>query len=387
MDDRLRDLQHLTQVALSRPDERDFLWELLDGTKKVLGADTAAVLLLDRRAGELVAASASGQEEEVHQRVRLPVGQAFAELIAAECQPVTIDDVDRNDPRNPILLTSEVRSLLGVPLMDGATVIGALHIGSFTHREFTQADAELLQFAADRAAQMTHAEHSVAGALQRSLLPPALPVVPGLEMAARYVPGHGRIGGDWYDVFVLPTGEACAVIGDVAGSGLQAAVIMERLRTAVRSYTLDTRDPAVVLSKLDEHVRHFEPDAIATVLCAVFEPGLDKVTISSAGHFPPVVAVPGSAAVLADIPSDPLIGAFPAPRTATTIGVPHGSALCLYTDGLVERRGRDLDEGEEILRQAVTAGPPPANCAAVMHALVGPDPVDDDIAILMMRRV
>jgi phosphoserine phosphatase RsbU/P len=386
-DDRLRGIQNVTQVALSLPEELDYLWELLDRTKKILGTDSAAVLLLDRRSGELVAASAVGQEDEVHQRVRLPLSQRLAEMIAEECRPVAIADVDHSQVLNPILLTTETRSLLGVPLMDGGTVIGQLHVGSQTRREFTDADAELLQFAADRAAQITQVEYSPAAGLQRSMLPSALPDIPGLELAARYVPGHGKIGGDWYDVFVLPTGEPCAVIGDVAGSGLQAAVIMDRLRTALRSYALETRDPADILTRLDHHVQHFEQDVIATVLCAVFHPGLDKVEISSAGHFPPVSAAPGRAPELADIVSDQLIGVSPVQRRATTIAVPPGTTLCLYTDGLVERRGRDLDEGQELLRRAVTTGPPRASCDAVMQDLVGHDKADDDIAILMMRRV
>jgi phosphoserine phosphatase RsbU/P len=375
------------QAAPSRLEESDFLWELLDRTKEILGADAAAVLLIDRRSGELVAASASGREDdEVHQRVRLPVGQGFAEQVAAECRPVAIERVDHSRVLNPILLSTDIRSMLGVPLMDGETVIGVLHVGSLIPRQFTSADTRLLQFAADRAAEIAYAGYSAAGALQRSLLPPSLPAVPGLEMAARYVPGHGKIGGDWYDVFVLPSGEPCAVIGDVAGSGLQAAVIMDRLRTAVRSYALETRDPAEVLSRLDEHVQHFEPDAIATVLYAVFQLGLDKVEISSAGHCPPVVAGPGGPAEVANIASDHLIGAFPAQRRTTTIELPPGATLCLYTDGLVERRDSDLDERQEVLRRTVAARAPCANCAAVMQALVGHETVKDDIAILMMRR-
>lgn len=388
--DRIRDIRNVTHVAMSRLEERDFLWELLDRTKRILGADTAAVLVLDRRSGELVAASASGDEHEVHQRVQLPVGQAFAERIATDCRAVAIDDVDHGDALNPILLAADIRSLLRVPIVDGGTVVGVLHAGSVTHRKFTDADAALLQVAADSAAdgaaEIAHAGDSIAGVLQRAMLPPALPAVPGLEMAARYVPRHGKIGGDWYDVFVLPTGEPCAVIGDVAGSGLQAAVIMDRLRTAVRSYALETPDPADVLTRLDRHLQHFQPDTIATVLYAVFRPGLEKVEISSAGHCPPVVAGPDTEPVLADIASDQLIGAFPALRRATAIAVPPGTTLCFYTDGLVERRDRDLDVGQEMLRKTVDAGPPRANCAAVMQALVGRETVHDDIAILMMRR-
>jgi serine phosphatase RsbU (regulator of sigma subunit) len=123
-------------------------------------------------------------------------------------------------------------------------------------------------------------------------------------MAARYVPGSGNVGGDWYDVFALPSGEVCAVIGDVAGTGLKAAVIMGRIRSALRAYALETADPADVLDRLDRKMRHFEPDAMATVLCAMFSPSLDQVRISSAGRLPPVIACPGKPAVPVDVAPD-----------------------------------------------------------------------------------
>jgi phosphoserine phosphatase RsbU/P len=389
--ERLRDIQHLTDAALSHLDAADFLPELLDRAKVILQADTAAALLLDRGSGDLVAAAASGLDEEVRQGVRIPIGQGFAGRIAAERRPVIIEHVDHGTVLNPILLAKGVKSLLGVPLMASGSVVGVLHVGSLTHREFTDADVEVLQLAAERAAaavqsQMTHTERSAASVLQRSLLPAALPAVPGLEMAARFVPGNGKIGGDWYDVFTLPSGETCAVIGDVAGSGLQAAVVMGRIRAAVRSYALVTRDPAGVLTMLDEHVQHFEPGVIATVLYAVFQPGLDKVEISSAGHFAPIAATPGFPAAPAPIATDVLIGAAPVSRRATTIPVPVGTTLCLYTDGLVERRGSDIDDWIELMRHTLAAAPPASNCAAVMQALVGRDEIPDDVALLMVRR-
>lgn len=390
-DERLRDIQQLTDVALSHLEERDFLPELLDRTKAVLQADTAVVLLLDRGSDELVAAAASGLEEEVRQGVRVPLGMGFAGRVAAERRPVIIEHVDHTKVVNPILPARRIQSLLGVPMMAGGAVIGVMHVGSLVPREFSGADVEVLQLAADRAAsavqaQMARAERSAAAALQRSLLPSALPAIPGLEMAARYVPGDGRIGGDWYDVFVLPTGEPCAVIGDAAGSGLRAAVVMGRLRTAVRSYALETRDPAEILSRLDRHVQHFEPGVIATVLCAVFRPGLDQVEISSAGHLAPVLAEPGRPPVLAPIAADLLIGAAPARRRAITAAFPPGTTLCLYTDGLVERRGQPIDDGLDLLRRTVAAAPPAVNCATVMQALVGSNRLKDDIALLVLRR-
>ena len=294
MADRLRDIQSITDAELSRLDDQDLLAALLERTKDILGADTAAVLLLDWSSGQLIATAAAGLEEEVRQGVRIPLGRGFAGRIAAGHKPVILDRVDHSTVLNPILLARGIRSLMGVPLVAGGRVIGVLHVGSLTGRTFTDQDVELLQMAADRAAAAVHsmttrADAVAALALQRSLIPSAPPVVAGAEIAARFVAGQGGVGGDWYDVFTLPSGELGLVIGDVAGSGLQAAVIMGRMRSALRAYALETTDPAEVLTRLDRKMQHFEPDALATVLYAVIEPGLSRAHISSAGHIPPVV--------------------------------------------------------------------------------------------------
>jgi sigma-B regulation protein RsbU (phosphoserine phosphatase) len=391
-EDRLRDIQAVTDAALSRLDDHDFLAELLDRTKDVLQADTAAVLLVDYSSGQLIATAAAGLEEEVRQGVRIPVGRGFAGRIAAEHRPVIIDRVDPTTVLNPILLAKGIRTLMGVPLVAGGRVIGVLHVGSLTPREFTAQDTELLQLAADRAATavqslMTRDDRIAAAALQRSLLPSALPGVAGAEMAARYVAGSGAVGGDWYDVFTLPSGELCLVIGDVAGSGLPAAVVMGRMRSALRAYALQAHDPAEVLDRLDRKMQHFEPGALATVLYAVFDPALDRVQISSAGHPPPVLASPGQPAGLPDIAAGLMIGvAADARRQVTTVKIAPGAVLCLYTDGLIERPDQPIDDGLARLCQAVTAGPPEAVCSAVMGALVGREPARDDIALLTFRR-
>ena len=206
-------------------------------------------------------------------------------------------------------------------------------------------------------------------------------------MAARYVPGTGNVGGDWYDVFVLPSGELCAVIGDVAGSGLRAAAIMGRIRSALRAYALETPDPADILARLERKLRYFEPDAMATVLCAVFSRALDEVRISSAGHLPPAMCLPGQAGRPADVVPDTLIGLPESPeRHVTTLAVPPGTVLCLYTDGLVERRDRPIDDGIGRLCSAVTGSDPEAACARVMTAMADFSPHSDDVALLVLRR-
>jgi phosphoserine phosphatase RsbU/P len=159
------------------------------------------------------------------------------------------------------------------------------------------------------------------------------------------------------------------------------------VRSARRAYALETRDPAEVLGRLDRKMQHFEPDAMATVLYAVLDPGLDVMRVSLAGHFPPVIAPPGRPAELASAEPGLMIGAaVGVSRPVSTVPVPPGTLLCFYTDGLIERAGEVIDEGLARLCQAVTAEPPDLACSAVMRALVGSEPARDDIALLMLRR-
>jgi serine phosphatase RsbU (regulator of sigma subunit) len=392
LENRLRDIQSITDAEMSRLSEHDFLAELLGRLRGVLQVDTAAILLMDPKHELLIATAAAGLEEEVRQGVRIPVGRGFAGRIAAEGKPVVLDRVDHTTVLNPILLDKGIRSLLGVPLVAGRTMLGVLHVGSVTGRRFTAQDIELLQLAAVRAAMtvqsmMARDDRIAATTLQRSLIPTTLPVIPGAELAARYIAGHGVVGGDWYDVFILPSGELGLVIGDVAGSGLAAAVIMGRMRSALRAYALETPDPAEVLGRLDRKMQHFESTAMATVLYMVIDPDLNCAHIASAGHLPPIVATPDRPAEVVDIPANLMIGVAPdAQRQVTTLDIPPGAVLCLYTDGLIERPGQLIDDGFARLCQVVRAQPPDIGCAAVMGALVGNEPARDDTALLMFRR-
>jgi len=403
---RLRDIEALADVALSRLDEQALLEALLERVKKVLQADTAAVLLLDQSASQLVATAASGIEEEVRQGVRVPLGTGFAGRVAASREPVILTEVDQSTVRNPLLVDRGLRSLLGVPLFAGGKVIGVLHVGSLSGRQFGQQDVELLQLAADRAALALHSLMSqddalAAAALHRSLLPATLPSVPGTDLAARYVAGSGNVGGDWYDVFVLPDGKLGVVIGDVAGSGLASAVVMGRMRSALRAYVLETADPATALRMLDRKIQYFEPGAMATVLYGLYTPGTGEFAFSSAGHLPPVLAVPsGRPSGVLPVRPNPPIGAADDPerRTATAV-IPPGALLCCFTDGLVERRYEVIDVGigrvAATLDELIAAGPSRSGrrvplaedaCALVMRTLVGNTPAQDDIAMLTLHR-
>ncbi|MGH3782989.1 MAG: PP2C family protein-serine/threonine phosphatase, partial [Pseudonocardiaceae bacterium] len=383
----------MTDAALAHLDVDDLLVELLDRVRELLEVDTATVLLLDPSSQQLSVTADRGIDAAVRQGIRIPVGKGFAGRVAAEKQPVIIEQIDHTNVLYTIFREHGVCSLLGVPLLSRGTVIGVLHVGTLAPRRFTEEDVRLLQIVADRVgfatqSRLAEVERAAAAVLQRSLLPARLPVVPGLELAARYVPAeNGGVSGDWYDVFALPSGWLCIVIGDVVGRGLGAAEVMGRLRSALRAYALLGGDPAEVLGRVDQQVQHFDPETMATVLLAMFEPSLERLHVSSAGHPPPMIALPNQPAALLDVPSDHPVG-VPGGlrRRATTITVPLGALLCFYTDGLVERRGTSLDAGLARLCELVLAGPVDSVCAEVMARLVGDDPPDDDVAMLAVRR-
>ncbi len=391
--ERLKIIQSLTDSALSRLAEHEVLDEILSRVKKALEADTASFLLMDRASGDLVPMAAHGLGGDIGDACRIPLGQGFAGRVAAERKPLTISRADGIDGLDPQLAAAGVRALLGVPLMNGGRLLGVLHAGFLSEHAVTSEDAEVLQVAAGRAAAAVQSllatqDRQAAAALQRSLLPAALPPVPGVELAARYLPGTGNIGGDWYDVFVLPSGDLGLVIGDVAGSGLQAAVVMGRMRSALRAYALQTTDPAEVLRRLDRKIQYFEGGSLATVLYAVVNHERSAVTISSAGHLPPVYAPPDGPAVVVPARQDLLIG-LDAAATRHVISMPlqPGAVLCCYTDGLVERYDEIIDDGIERLRARLRAGPAEALTASVTRALAGSQPRRDDTALLTMRRL
>src|ERR671936_2140714 len=150
--DRIRAIQSVTEAALTFFSLDELLPELLERIRAVLGADTAAVLLLSEDGDVLIARAAKGLEEEVERNVRIPLGAGFAGRVAAERRPIVLDDVERADVLNPILLEKGIRSLVGVPLLVQSRVLGVLHVGTFRRRPFSNDDVELLQIIADRVA-------------------------------------------------------------------------------------------------------------------------------------------------------------------------------------------------------------------------------------------
>jgi putative methionine-R-sulfoxide reductase with GAF domain len=390
----LRRIDAVTDQALAHLDVESLLEELFRRLTELLEVDTAAVLLVDQATNELVATAARGIEAEVRQAVRIPVGKGFAGTIVARVEPVVLEHVDETNVVNPILLERGIRSLLGVPLVASGRVIGVLHVGTLTPRSFDDADIRLLQMVADRVAlaidaRRTNAERAAASALQRSYLPARLPAIPGVELAARYLPGEtGNVGGDWYDVFRLPDDRLGVVMGDVAGRGLAAAIVMGRLRSALRAYAIETANPAEALERLDRKAQHFEAGEMMTVLYGVLELGTERMELSSAGHLLPMLASPGREAASVEARVDPPLGTMrEVNRHRTTVEIPSGTALCMFTDGLVERRQVPLDDNLDRLRKVVTASHPDVVCRSVLTALLDDQPNPDDVAVLVIRRI
>jgi serine phosphatase RsbU (regulator of sigma subunit) len=312
--------------------------------------------------------------------------------VAAARAPLIVDHVPDADIVSPVLRAKGLATLVGVPMFAGGDVLGVLHVGTLAKRHFTEQDVALLQLVADRAGLASQARQTVADraatlALQRSLLPGRLPRPAGVDLAARYLPGHHLgVGGDWYDVFTLPSGHLGVVVGDVSGHGLRAAVVMGRLRSALRSYALEHDDPAEVLDRLDRKITHFEPGNMATVVYALLDPDRNTWRITSAGHPPPLLAAPRDATSPLAVPPDAPVGTgWRLPRRTTPVDFPKGSTFVLYTDGLVERRGEVIDEGIRRLCDAVHPSPAEAVCRAVMAGM-GVTESEDDIALLAIHR-
>jgi serine phosphatase RsbU (regulator of sigma subunit) len=235
-------------------------------------------------------------------------------------------------------------------------------------------------------------ERDTAVTLQHTLLP-RLPELPGLALAARYLPSSlaGQVGGDWYDVLALPDGNVGVAVGDVAGHDLTAAAAMGQLRAVLRSYAWDDDAPGQVLDRVCRLVRGLDDDTMATVLYARLSPpgpdGGRDLVYASAGHPPSVLVLPGGGTELLEVVS-PVIGIETDPRAQGRVAVPRGATLLCYSDGLVERRGEDLGDGIEALRRVAAehASLPVDDLAErVLTAMVPQGPVDDDIALLVLR--
>jgi serine phosphatase RsbU (regulator of sigma subunit) len=233
-------------------------------------------------------------------------------------------------------------------------------------------------------------QRAVAEELQRSLLPERLPQVPGLQLAARSKPVNTamRVGGDWYDVISLPSGDVGLVVGDVVGHDLRAAVAMGQLRASLRAFAVYEPSPAAVLSRVNTVADLLQVTDLTTCLYAVVNPATRMVRWSSAGHLNPLaVGASGQGQVLGGDPGPPIGVSSEAVYVDRSCRLePHG-ALMLYTDGLVERRRVSITDSLSRLERIT--GPydgPGGLCDHVLEVLLADEPVvDDDVTLLALQ--
>jgi serine phosphatase RsbU (regulator of sigma subunit)/anti-sigma regulatory factor (Ser/Thr protein kinase) len=393
-----RHLLSIADSALAYMSLEDMLCELLERIRGSLAVDTAAVLLVDEDRGVLVARAARGLEEEVRQGVQVPLARGFAGRVAAEARPIIIENLDHADVVNPILRQRGIRSMLGVPVKVEGRVIGVMHIGTLAPRVFDDDDVTLLQLAADRAAlaideARISEQRAVTEIMQRSLLPDALPEIPGVRLSAKYLPaGSGvKVGGDWYDVFQLANGRLVFVIGDVVGRGVRAASVMAEIRIALRAYLVQGQELPAVVSLLNQLLVSMGRERGATLSILELDLDADELEVLSAGHLPPLLVSPDGKARLLDEPRGLPVGVSTGHRYHThRYPFPPGSRLLLYTDGLIERRAESIDDGFERLRSAARAaarGTESSFADRVYRALLDETALEDDVALLAIETV
>ncbi|MFJ3668139.1 SpoIIE family protein phosphatase [Streptomyces sp. NPDC090106] len=243
--------------------------------------------------------------------------------------------------------------------------------------------------AAERLRASERRQRETAVTLQRSLLPQVLEEPDDLRIAATYQPGgtEAAVGGDWYDVITLGGGRTALVIGDVMGRGVRAAAVMGQLRTAVRAYARLDLPPHEVLNLLDGLATEIDANQIATCAYAIHDPNEGKLVYASAGHLPILVRDESGAVQRADEPTGPPLGTGGWMHSSGSIPLGPGSTAVLYTDGLVERRNEDLDEGIAALEHALSGatGTPQVVCDRLVRSAGVTADHDDDVAVLVLQ--
>ncbi|MGC9500646.1 ATP-binding SpoIIE family protein phosphatase [Streptomyces sp. WG7] len=232
-------------------------------------------------------------------------------------------------------------------------------------------------------------QRETAVTLQRSLLPQELEEPDDLRVAATYHPGgtEAAVGGDWYDVITLGGGRTALVIGDVMGRGVRAAAVMGQLRTAVRAYARLDLPPHEVLQLLDGLATEIDANQIATCVYAIHDPNEGRLVYASAGHLPILVRDENGTVQRADEPTGPPLGTGGWMHTSGSIALTPGSTAVLYTDGLVERRNEDLDDGIAALERALSGatGSPQVICDRLVRSAGVTPEHDDDVAVLVLQ--
>ncbi|TYB52984.1 SpoIIE family protein phosphatase [Nonomuraea sp. PA05] len=361
--------------------------------------DVQALAILTAKGGRLRVAASRGYSrqaiDEFDGRPVIPVAPADQPFDAA--QPAFFSTWDQLRATYPDAVRSDDMSAWAfLPLVTSGQPIGTCilaydrpHRFSTDERATLTALTGLIAQAFERA-RLYDVKHQLAQCLQSSLLPHKLPHVPGLDVAARYVPATPGmdIGGDFYDLIRLGDTRAAAVIGDVQGHDVTAAALMGQVRTAIRAHAATGGSAGDVLAHTNRLLVELAPDRFTSCLYVSFDLRRHTACLASAGHLPPVLGRPGAPAQVVNASPGLLLGIDPDAEYATTdLPMGPGVVLALYTDGLIEEPGLDL--GDAIAALAARFAPAPGQpLHDLAETLIEPATIErrtDDIAVLLLR--
>jgi serine phosphatase RsbU (regulator of sigma subunit)/anti-sigma regulatory factor (Ser/Thr protein kinase) len=331
-----------------------------------------------------------GQLREERLDAPLPAATALR-----TAQPIWLESREERDERFPELRGFEAAtiSMCAVPLIVGDRTLGALRFSFGTRRLFDDDErAFVLALAAQTAltlqrTELYEAERQATLELQRALLPVDVSGVPGWDVAAYYSPaGEQGAGGDFYDV-VPVDGRFAAIVGDVMGRGVHAAAAMAQVRSTIRAYAIDDPDPSCVFNRVDAFFEALDVAQLVTVLYLLVTPDTGEVDMANAGHLPPLLVRNGEARPVPVAVTLPF-GAGPDVRTSEPLVMEHGDTLIILTDGLVERRGEDIEYGIARVTAAAAGGRGTAREMLRRVLAAGGSDLghDDDVTVLVLRR-
>jgi len=397
--DRAARLQRVTAALARARTPEDVAAAVVSEGVGALGASGGGLLVPAADNEHITVPGVFGYGEEL-------VGQLRAERIDAQLPAATalrtgesvwIESREARDQRFPELRGMEAGtlSMCAVPLFVGDRIIGALRFSFDSRKLFDDDERRFVEaLAAQTAATLQRtelyaAERQASLELQRALLPGALVNVAGWDIAAHYSPaGEQEAGGDFYDVIPLADGRLAAVVGDVMGRGVEAAASMAQIRSTIRAYALDDPEPAAVFRRVDAFFESLSGSQLVTVLYALVDPRQGSIRLINAGHLQPLLVDAGGATLVAHEGGLPF-GVQPEDRDVVDLQLSPGASLVIVTDGLVERRGEDIDEGvARILDVAGTAEAASARAllSRIITASASERIHDDDVTVLVLRR-
>ncbi|MEU0036178.1 SpoIIE family protein phosphatase [Streptomyces sp. NPDC006333] len=416
--DATRTAEELTEVVVNGFADHatvDLFESVLEGEEPVLEPGIGDVVL--RRSAESGSSAAlrgvrPGEAVVYREGAEATLGLGTGKPVLLEITGTVSSASGPADPGH--VGTNAPHSALAIPLRARGVTLGSTLFARSPARERFDADDLLLaqEIVARAAVCVDNARHytrerNTSLALQRSLLPPMAPKHPALEAATRYLPAgpYSGVGGDWYDIIPLSGARVALVVGDVVGHGVNASATMGRLRAAVRTLADIDLPPDELLTHLDDVVTRTQdrletsevregsrdpgPDTgetVATCLYMIYDPVSRRCSAARAGHPPPAVIRPGSNVEYLDIPAGPPLGVGGLPFETAELELPVGTRLALYTDGLIDVPGHNLDEGLEHLQKALSQPIPALEdmCDHVLNTVVG-DGSRDDVALVIAR--